>query len=485
MKKCIRILAITLIFLGILLIKNNVYGASASISVSKKEITVGEIATISANVSSTEGWALRLETNGGTLSGDVNQTEAYEKEETKTGVITGKFKADNEGTYTISLKGYVTGSDLKKQEINQSVKITVKASTNNGDGTGNSGSSNNKGDGLPSENKPVTTTKSQDNTLKALSVNVGQLSPKFSPRITKYTVDVGEEVTSIKISATKNNSKAKVTGTGTKQLNPGTNTFEIEVKAENDWTQIYTVIVNKPEEKKEAVLKLSSLQIKGINTKREVVDLEIEPEFSEDIYSYKLEVEENVDSLSIEAIPKEEGIIVEISGNENLVFGENIVKILVKSEDGEQVAEYQIIVNKKQPTKQVVAPIDEIPQGVEKNKNILSEYCIPIVVFTATVAILGFIFAIIEYRYSKKENEQGIYVDTELPKIDYEQTKPELDNFEEEIVVENSVNSEANMEDKTVELENEEITNDIRETVDIMRRDNLKQSKRKGKGKHF
>lgn len=485
MKKNIRILAITLLFFGILTIKNNVYGASASISASKKEIAVGENTTISANINSTETWELKLETIGGKLEGNTNDADAYGKEETKTGVISGKFSADKEGTYTITLKGYVAGSDLKKHEINQSTKITVKANSNNSGGTSNSGSNTNGDDEnkLPSENNPVTGTKSQDNSLKSLSVSVGTLSPKFSPRTTRYTVDVGEEVTSIKISATKNHEKAELSGTGTKQLKPGVNTFEVIVKSESGSVQPYTIIVNKPEEKKEAILKLSSLVIKGVNTDRELVDLEFEPEFSEDVYSYKLDVEENIDSLSIEAIPKEEGTIVEILGNENLVFGENIVKIQVKSEDGEQVAEYQIVVNKKQPTQQIVVPVDEIPQAVEKNKSLLSEYAIPIVVFTATVAILGSIFAIVEYRHSKREKEESTKVneDIEIPISNYEEMKSSLDNYEE-LMTENLTNVEEKMETKETEIEKKE---DIQETVNIMKKDNLKQSKRRGKGKHF
>ena len=483
MKKNIRILAITLLFFGILTIKNNVYGASASISASKKEIAVGENTTISANINSTETWELKLETIGGKLEGNTNDADAYGKEETKTGVISGKFSADKEGTYTITLKGYVAGSDLKKHEINQSTKITVKANSNNSGGTSNSGSNNNTDDGgLPSENNPVTGTKSQDNSLKSLSVSVGTLSPKFSPRTTRYTVDVGEEVTSIKISATKNHEKAELSGTGTKQLKPGVNTFEVIVKAESGSVQPYTIIVNKPEEKKEAILKLSSLVIKGVNTDRELIDLEFEPEFSEDVYSYKLDVEENIDSLSIEAMPKEEGTIVEILGNENLVFGENIVKIQVKSEDGEQVAEYQIIVNKKQPTQQVVAPVDEIPQAVEKNKNLLSEYSIPIVVFTATVAILGGIFAIVEYRHSKREKEEN--EDRQMNISNYEELESSLENYEG-IAVENALKDEDEIQVKIDETKSEEITKDAQETIDVMRKDNLKQSKKKGKGKHF
>ena len=37
---------------------------------------------------------------------------------------------------------------------------------------------------------------------------------------------------------------------------------------------------------------------------------------------------------------------IEILGNENLQMGENVITILVKSEDGQEIYTYQIIVTK-------------------------------------------------------------------------------------------------------------------------------------------
>src|SRR5699024_10813198 len=55
--------------------------------------------------------------------------------------------------------------------------------------------------------------------------------------------------------------------------------------------------------------------------------------------------------------------VIEITGNDELKLGENIVTILVKSEDGKDVVTYQIVVNireqeEKEEQNQIIAGID-------------------------------------------------------------------------------------------------------------------------------
>lgn len=258
---------------------------------------------------------------------------------------------------------------------------------------------------LPQEQVPTTnTTASSNNQLSSLKVDVGTLSPKFNSWTKEYTVDVAEEVENIKITANKSHSKATVAGTGTKKLNPGANVFKIDVTAENGSVNTYTITVNKPKPpEKEAELKLKSLTIKGVNTSREMVDLTYTPEFSEEVYSYEMEVEHDIESLSIEALAKEEGTIVEITGNENLVVGENIVTIIIKTANEEKSATYQIIVKKAEQliAEAVVAEPETIPHDT-----IQSDYWMIMIIVAGVVAIVvGSIIIIILHKRQDRETE--------------------------------------------------------------------------------
>lgn len=477
-KKINSILLIIVLIFGICIVPSVSMAAKTTLSASSKTVNSGEEFSISISSSvALSGWTISLSSNGGCTfvsasGGEVNGSKVYGTSSSGTSSLaTYKFKApevSSDTKYTIKF----SGTDMCDQDTNEidsataTATITVKAktTTNNGGSTNNNGGSTTTGNNdkeLPNEPTPVTSTLSQDNTLKALSVDVGTLSPKFSSRTTKYTVDVGEDVTSITISATKNHSKATVSGTGKKDLNPGVNVFNISVKAENGSTQQYTITVNKPEQKKEQELKLSSLVVKGVNENRELVDLIYTPEFAEDVYSYSMEVGEDIESVTIEANPKEEGTIVEILGNEDLTAGENIINIIVKSEDGEKTANYQLIVNKAEKTEQTNATV-EIPQDVSKSDHWIGKYCIPIVIVTSIIALLGIIFAVIEYRYSKNKKAS------------------EEDNVEDsrqESIVENK-NEDVQEENKSENIEKENINN-------MTEDNNIEQSKKKGRGKHF
>ena len=79
------------------------------------------------------------------------------------------------------------------------------------------------------------------NTLSSLSISQGSLSPKFSKKKTSYKVELPKDAKELKISAKASDKKAKVTGTGTKKLKPGDNTFTITCVAQNGKKKTYTI----------------------------------------------------------------------------------------------------------------------------------------------------------------------------------------------------------------------------------------------------
>ena len=72
----------------------------------------------------------------------------------------------------------------------------------------------------------------------------------------------------------------------------------------------------------------------------------ISPAFSKTIYNYAITVGENVDRLSVTAIPENSKATVNISGNTNLKVGDNLVTVRVTAQDKKTVKTYKIIITK-------------------------------------------------------------------------------------------------------------------------------------------
>ena len=70
------------------------------------------------------------------------------------------------------------------------------------------------------------------------------------------------------------------------------------------------------------------------------------PEFKPEIYKYYLTVPKEIENLEIEVVPQNKNASIEISGNNQLVDGLNIIKIKVISEDKSKVNVYELQVTK-------------------------------------------------------------------------------------------------------------------------------------------
>ena len=88
-------------------------------------------------------------------------------------------------------------------------------------------------------------------------------------------------------------------------------------------------------------------------SKLEIKNQTLSPKFDVETYEYTIGLKEDISSLEIEAVANNENATVEIIGNENLQDGENVITILVTNAETEEVATYQIIVNKNTQTEGV------------------------------------------------------------------------------------------------------------------------------------
>lgn len=273
----------------------------------------------------------------------------------------------------------------------------------------NNTSSNSSSNSAQKSNTSNTTTKTKSKSSNANLSNLG-MNPNdftgFSENKTSYDVTVPNNVTQVEIYATKKDSKASLTGTGIKKLQEGQNTANVIVTAEDGTTKTYTINIKRlsKNEKQDTTgnldtksssnskdLKLSNLEIEGVN---------LEPSFESSTYKYEISIKGKQSNLDIKTSTNNTSDKVEIIGNENLQNGQNIITILVTNSKSDEVATYQIYVNKN--------VIDSNTVDNEFGKTV-KELKIKLWVFRALVVIvvLGIIILlIIKHRKNKKEYDE-------------------------------------------------------------------------------
>lgn len=517
MLKKVKYIISLVIIITIILLASKVYAASANLSVSASSVTVGDTITItiSGNAAS---WNLEL--SGATTGNMADVTSTGENENITMGTYT--YKTTQEGDVTFKLKGVVSDSDYTKKNIDVTKTITVKAKQTTPDptptpepeptptpepekpteptftdtnktmySTGNinlraswstsssatsiekgteltvTGTSKEKVNGyvwyrvsyngqtkyvassLLTSTKPEEEKKSDNANLKSLVVENFDIIPNFSSDVTEYTLDVTSEVTELSIKAEPEDSKATVTIKGEKELKEGENTVIISVDAEDGTTKLYEIKVTK---KEETVFGLTSLKIKDANI-----------EFKPDVYNYSINVKSDVDILEIQAVASEEGATVEITGNEELKEGENIITIIVSSKDGEKKATYQI-----KATKEAVEE-EKTPRNVQSNSKI---YIYAGIGAVALIALIIVIVYTVKHR-NEDDSEKFEGFPDELPEKDDNQ---EIDDIEKVKNVD-SKEKENNKEERE-EIDRKNYFLDTQSEDDY-------EKTRKRRGKHF
>lgn len=241
MKK-IKSVCIILTTVFMLINIKTVYAAS-SISFSSSSPKVGESLRVTVSVPNVNTVDLKATVSGCGTNGTIQIVD---------GSMTGNPKTfSGSVTVTPTSTGIITVtiSDSSNAVLNGSyVSVggsrTITVSNKQSSSNSSSSSSNNS-----TSSSNTTTTqepevkKSSEKNLSSLSVSEGTLSPKFSSGTTTYKVDLTSETESLTISAKAKDSKAKVSGTGKKELKIGENNFTVTVTAEDGSKKTYTISV--------------------------------------------------------------------------------------------------------------------------------------------------------------------------------------------------------------------------------------------------
>lgn len=262
-------------------------------------------------------------------------------EEDKT--TSGEIKKDDIDTDSDSSSNDDTNIDNdKNNDSNNTIKDSNTDSNNTTNGNNNS-SSDTKKDTSNSETTKLNNNKKNTNNssvqkssearLSSLKVDKEGLTPEFDKNITEYYLIVDLNVKQIKITTNTVNEKATVTIQGNKNLKDGQNTVTINVVAEDGTENTYYIYVTKVDSVELANAELESLEIEAYS---------LYPSFRSNIYSYNININENITSLNINPTAKSQNASVVIEGNTNLKKGENLIKIIVTAEDDITVKTYKI-----------------------------------------------------------------------------------------------------------------------------------------------
>lgn len=250
MKKKLGVI-ITLLTLCICLMTPRMHAKAASgkttIAVSAGSLNIGQTVTVTAKALSASGdsaYANMVLTYDAGILEFVSCNATYGGGGGSISVASDSFsvtlKAISAGKASISLSatdGVIYGTEEELDSMaGSSTSVTVK---NEAAGS-NTGNNNNTG------SNTNTAALSADNSLKALTISPGTLSPAFKGSTTKYTATVDNSVTSIAVSATPVNEKATIESvTGNTNLAVGANVVQIVVKAENGTTATYKITVTR------------------------------------------------------------------------------------------------------------------------------------------------------------------------------------------------------------------------------------------------
>ena len=219
-----------------------------------------------------------------------------------------------------------------------------------------------------SSNNTTSEEESSNANLSNLGIRPNDFSG-FKPGTTTYNVTVPEDVESVEVYATAQDSNASISGTGNKTLEYGENALNVVVTAEDGTIKTYTINVTREgEETNETDETEGETEIINGLSNITIGDLELSPAFKKDVYEYTVKYIGENTSLDIQAVPTDPDYTVEILGNEDLKEGENIITILVADGEGNNVATYQLTVNKSLVDEEALAKEEEERQQQEQRK---------------------------------------------------------------------------------------------------------------------
>lgn len=234
MKKRILKSSIITFSMSLIVALNIIIVGAASFSVSRSASSVSPGGSFTVTISASGAGQFSVSASNGSVSSSSVWVD---------GSASVTCTAGQSGTTTVTVTAIdATGYDESPITGSQSTSVSIKSPASSS-GSSSSSSSNNSSSSTTTTVQEPEVKKSSEKNLSSLSVSEGTLSPKFSAGTTTYKVDLTNEVEKLTISAKAKDSKAKVSGTGEKELKIGENNFTVTVTAEDGSKKTYTISV--------------------------------------------------------------------------------------------------------------------------------------------------------------------------------------------------------------------------------------------------
>lgn len=318
-KIIIMIIAIFIVLLTI----TTVQAASTNITATSYEVNQGQKVTV--NISFTAA-AWNLTVSGNKIAGDSYASQTSDLSEATT---TKNFTMDTStpGTYTVTLSGDITDATGTVTQINKSITITVKENVPTPE---------------PKPEPTPTPAPTPDPTPTPEPEQEKEPSFKSTNQTVYATGDINLRSSwSTSSSATRvsKDTEMTLTGTSSEKIN-GYIWYRVSYNGQTKYVASSLVTTTKPEDEDEKTnANLKSLEVEGFS---------ISPSFSASTLEYTMQVEMDTEKLKVNAQAESEKATVKIEGNETIVEGENVVKVIVTAEDGTTTKTYTIKVTKQE-----------------------------------------------------------------------------------------------------------------------------------------
>ncbi len=273
---------------------SGIYGASGTLSYDSKQLTL-----TGTNQKIADGWAVEFNGNN-FVAYDNNLAKPINSNAT---LFTATFKVGNLATGT-AIKVSYTGVSASDGSTDTNI-------------------------GTVAYNATIAAPMSTDNALKSLTVGNATISPAFSAGTTSYTAEVPFEISKLNVTATANDSKAKVSVNNPNLVPNGTTKVTVTVTAENGSAKTYTISVKRAQDPNYTAS--SNNNLSGIT----VDGFLLSPAFSEENTQYVIWLPYETESVTVKGTAADKKASVTVEGGSELKAGQdNEVKVICTAEDG-------------------------------------------------------------------------------------------------------------------------------------------------------
>ncbi len=194
----------------------------------------------------------------------------------------------------------------------------------------------------------------KDNRLKNTSLrslSVSNTDIKIEKDKYEYSAIVSRSVSSVFIAATPEVDNSTLTGTGTKQLEIGLNTFTLTVIGDDGASQTYTIYITRSTEELQKEVESTNLLNLEVNNLTVPLDKKNT--------TYLIGIPKGGEKLNIVTVTESKTASVTVDGNEGLKPGINIITITV-TEKNDTKKEYKLIAYREPDNSSRLSSIDQI-----------------------------------------------------------------------------------------------------------------------------